>query len=74
MKRDDQNCGNCYFSLLVDVNQYQCQESPPQAILVPVHSLDGQGVGLQSVSPPVLANGWCGRWKEKNSKPGLTVA
>lgn len=68
MQKDDQSCRTCYFSASTDqVGMYLCQARPPQVVAVPVTTIEGQGIGFQSVFPMIPAETWCGLWAEQTN-------
>jgi len=66
MTDEKQQCDNCHFSKMVQVGQYQCLHNPPQVVMVPMQTMEGTGVGAQSVFPVMPAEGWCGKWVPKH--------
>ena len=72
MSKENQNCETCYFSNLVEVGTYQCQANPPQVVMVPMQTMEGTGIGAQSMFPLMPPDGWCGKWVPKQpSMPPL---
>jgi hypothetical protein len=62
----DFRCGHCpYFSPIKNPQakekQGECRYNPPVNFLVPVNTLQGQTVGMQSVFPVIIETGWCGK-------------
>ena len=57
--RDDR-CGACVHYCAQNETQGECRISPPVSFLVPVASIQGQGMGFSSQWPAVHGiNGWC---------------
>jgi hypothetical protein len=59
-------CGTCpYFSPTknpeVKTRQGECRINPPVLMLLPMQTLQGQTVGIQSVFPVIHETGWCGK-------------
>lgn len=67
-------CLTCRFCDEIEVNrekQKVCRLNPPQVVLVPVRTLQGEGLAIQRVFPPVQDADFCGKYSELTLKGGL---
>jgi len=53
-------CADCAYYAPINQETGNCNESPPKVFMVPVRTIQGEGIGFQSLAPQVPANHWCG--------------
>lgn len=60
-------CQTCPFFSALAVPQAvndeligECRESPPKVFMMPVRTIQGDGIGFDSFHPKVKASHWCG--------------
>lgn len=60
------NCLSCtHYSPLNDTTG-ECRESPPKIFVLPVRSLQGDGIACQAMFPQVHGSNWCGYYEEED--------
>ena len=57
-------CLECAFYQPANANDGECRASPPVSFMVPVNSLQGQGLGFASRFPQVSSDAWCGAFEQ----------
>ena len=62
----DKRCGTCYY-----YRDKICCVNPPTAALAPVRTLQGDGIQIIALRPPVQAHEYCGQWSPQE---GLVTA
>lgn len=60
-------CVDCAFFFPRDNQAGECRESPPKAFVVPVRTMQGDGIGFQATFPQVPNNVWCGAFEQKTT-------
>jgi hypothetical protein len=62
-------CQQCkFYSQIADqIVQGECRIYPPKIFLVPVQTIQGQGISAQIMFPTVRHDGWCGQCQTRLS-------
>ena len=60
-------CAECAYYAPLNDEAGNCNESPPRVFMVPIRSIQGEGIGFQAVSPQVPYTHWCGAYTDKDN-------
>jgi hypothetical protein len=58
------SCARCNHFHRTSAEGGECRESPPKVFMIPVRTMQGDGLGFQSVFPQVNNEVWCSLWSE----------
>jgi hypothetical protein len=67
-------CASCpHWFERMEIGGGECRFNPPVQFILPVTTLKGSGVGLQSSFPLTTGDAWCGKHPERGASrwPGL---
>lgn len=61
-------CDNCTYFLKHEIDREkvtECTRFPPVPLIVPIQTLQGNGLMVKAVYPPVMGSSMCGEFKLK---------